>query len=170
MRHRNGMRYRKTALLCVRGLRPGKDKKRCCMEQYPHIKKPPVSEADWFNALAQLARYLRGPEGCPWDRKQTAKSFASYLQEEVEEFQEALRDSESDHIEEEFGDVLFCLLATAAAAEDEGRFSLRKALQSAHEKMIRRHEHVFGDERADSPEAAMDSWNRIKAQEKKRLK
>lgn len=140
------------------------------MEQYPHIMKIPVSEADWFEALAQLARYLRSPEGCPWDRKQNAISFSKFIHEEAEEFQEALHESESDHIEEEFGDTLFCLLATAAAAEEEGRFSMMDALKSAHEKMIRRHEHVFGDVKAEDPQAAIDSWNRIKAQERKRKK
>ncbi len=137
------------------------------MEQFPHLNKLPVNDADWFSALMKLARYLRSPEGCPWDREQTSLSFSGYLHEEVDELREALTGDENDHIEEEFGDVLFCLLATAAAAENEGRFDLLKALKSAHEKMIRRHDHVFGENKAESPEAAIDSWNRIKAQEKK---
>jgi len=66
------------------------------------------------------------------------------------------------------GDCLFTLLASTAAAEAEGRFTMEGALRRAHEKMIRRHEHVFGENKAATPQEAIDSWNRIKAEEKAR--
>jgi tetrapyrrole methylase family protein/MazG family protein len=135
---------------------------------FPHWKKVPETEQDWFQALADLARYLRSPEGCPWDRDQSSRDFAAFAREESDELVEAFDKSDNLHIEEEFGDVLFCLLGSAAAAEAEGRFSLASALQRTHEKMIRRHEHVFGENKADNPDEAMASWNRIKAEEKKR--
>ena len=133
---------------------------------YPHWKKVPETEQDWFQVLADLARYLRSPEGCPWDRDQTSRDFAAFTREEAEELIEAFEKGDNAHIEEEFGDVLFCLLATAAAAESEGRFNLPHALRRTHEKMIRRHEHVFGENRAGTAEDAIESWNRIKEQER----
>ena len=134
---------------------------------YPHWRKTPVSEQDWFKALMDLARYLRTPEGCPWDREQTAEDFAKYALGEAEELVEAFKSSGNPHIAEEFGDTFFVLLASAAAAEEEGRFSLKEALERAHEKMIRRHDHVFGETRAATPEEAIERWNAAKRKEGK---
>jgi len=137
------------------------------MKTYRHIGKIPQSEPDWFEALVGLARYLRSPEGCLWDRKQSARNFAGFAREEAAELVAAFEESDADvHIEEEWGDTLFTLLAMAAAAETEGRFTLRRALERTHEKMIRRHGHIFGEHAADTPEDVVDVWNTIKAQEK----
>ncbi len=137
------------------------------MPFYPHFSSEPKSERDWFEALTCLARYLRGPEGCPWDRVQGSAEFASFLQDETHELVEALASDDHAHAAEEFGDVFFTLLATAAAAEQEGRFNLEDALRGIHEKMVRRHEHVFGDAKADTPEEATEVWNAVKAREKR---
>lgn len=134
---------------------------------YPHLKKTQCSESDWFDALIALARYLRTPDGCPWDREQTALRFAEYAREEANELIEAFAGGAENAIEEEFGDTFFVLLASAAAAEEEGAFSLERALRLAHEKMIRRHDHVFGESKAGTPEEAIQRWNAIKAKEKK---
>jgi tetrapyrrole methylase family protein/MazG family protein len=136
------------------------------METLPHIQKTPQSEAEWFDALVGLARYLRSPDGCPWDRKQTALSFARYVQEEAAEYVQACEEGGEDHIEEEWGDVLFTLLASAAAAETQGQFRLIRALERAHEKMVRRHGHIFGGQTAETPEDVVNLWNRIKAEER----
>lgn len=133
---------------------------------YPHWTCIPNTELEWFQALANLARYLRGPEGCPWDREQTALDFAQYAKKEADEFIESLENGDNAHAEEEFGDTFFVMLAAAAAAESEGRFNLKSALERIHEKMIRRHEHVFGENKAKTPQDAIDAWNRIKAEEK----
>ena len=133
---------------------------------YPHWKCIPQNELDWFEALINLARYLRGPDGCPWDREQTALSFAKYALKEGEELIEALERGDNPHSEEEIGDTLFVLLAAVAAAEAEGRFSLGSALERVHEKMIRRHDHVFGETKAQTPEDAIAAWNRVKQDEK----
>ena len=133
---------------------------------HPHWQKTPENEKDWFEALANLARYLRGPDGCPWDRDHTAVEFAADAVEETGELIDAFAGGDPAEIQEEWGDVFFVLLATAAAAEAEGRFNLREALQKAHDKMVRRHEHVFGDTKASSPEDAINRWNQIKAKER----
>jgi len=133
---------------------------------YPHWKKRPEAEPDWFEALAELARYLRSPDGCPWDRVQTSRQFAEYAREELGELLESLDSGDNKHAEEEFGDVFFVLLSSAAAAEAEGRFCLKDALIRIHEKMVRRHDHVFGDSKAETPEDAIRIWNEMKAKEK----
>ena len=133
---------------------------------YPHWDKTPKSEADWIQALINLARYLRSPDGCPWDREQTSATLAAFVRDETHELVEAIATGDSDHIAEELGDVLFVLLVAAAAAEEEGKLVLADALHRTHEKMIRRHDHVFGESSADSPEQVIDSWRRIKEQEK----
>ncbi len=136
--------------------------------QYPHLQSTPETETEWFGALISLARFLRSPEGCPWDQKQHAIDFARFAGEETDEYVEALAKDDNDNAEEEFGDSLFVLLASMAAAEAEGRFDLRGAMARAHEKMIRRHAHVFDHEKASTPEEAVEAWNRIKAEEKAR--
>ncbi len=136
-------------------------------EIYPHLEKQPETESEWFEALIALARYLRTPEGCPWDREQGAADFARFLADEVREQVEALDSGDNLHAREEFGDVFFTLLATAAAAEEEGRFRLGDALERIHEKMIRRHEHVFGDATAETAEDVVRVWEEAKRKEKK---
>lgn len=139
---------------------------------YPHWEREhgdplvPRDERDWFEALIGLARYLRTPDGCPWDREQAATDFARFTRGEVEELEEALAGSDPAHAAEEFGDAFFCLLAVAAAAEEQGLFRLDDALRAIHEKMIRRHEHVFGEVKADTPEDAVRMWAEVKAREK----
>lgn len=133
---------------------------------HPHWRKTPENERDWFEALANLARFLRGPDGCPWDRDHSAAQFAEDAVEEGGELLEAFANGANADIEEEWGDVFFVLLASAAAAEAEGRFTLLEALEKAHNKMVRRHEHVFGDVKAASPEDAINRWNQMKARER----
>lgn len=135
------------------------------MEPLPHLPAPPASERDWHQALIDLARYLRAPGGCPWDQQQTALSFARYHVEESREYVEALEGDDAAHMREECGDALFTLLASVAAAEAEGLFTFEAMLRTAHEKMVRRHDHVFGENKARTPEEAMEAWERAKAAE-----
>lgn len=136
------------------------------MKHLPHIDKMPGTEAEWFDALVRLARFLRSPEGCPWDREHGSMDFARDAQGEATELVQALeKGSDNGHIEEEWGDTLFTVLATVAAAESEGRFTLLGALERAHEKMIRRHGHIFGGYEANSPEEVARVWDSIKEQE-----
>jgi len=136
------------------------------MTDHPHLEKTPETETDWFAALAALARYLRSPEGCPWDRERTALEFAAFCGGETDELREALESGDNHHAEEEYGDCFFTLLACMAAAEAEGRFTLESALARAHEKLVRRHDHVFRANKAATPEEAMASWQQIKEKEK----
>ncbi len=134
--------------------------------EFPHWTHTPQSEPDWFEALLNLARFLRGPGGCPWDRVQTSADFARFMKGEADELVEAMRSGDAAHAQEEFGDTLFTLLAVAAAAESEGRMNVVQALRDAHDKMIRRHEHVFGDAKAETPEDAVRIWEEVKRRER----
>ena len=137
------------------------------MSTYPHLPQQPQQESEWHQALIDLARFLRSPEGCPWDQEQDTRAFAGYACDEAVEFAEAVASGDRAHMAEECGDALFTLLASIAAAEAEGHFTYREVLETAHEKMIRRHDHVFGENRAATPEEAMAAWERVKAEEKR---
>ena len=133
---------------------------------YPHWDRKIETEADGYQALVALARYLRGPDGCPWDRRQRVEDFARFALEEANELVQACTNKKNDKIAEEWGDVFFVLLAAAIAAEQEGVFSIKDALKQAHNKMIRRHEHVFGSRKAETAEEAVARWNDSKARER----
>jgi uncharacterized protein YabN with tetrapyrrole methylase and pyrophosphatase domain len=138
------------------------------MKTNSHIEETPQTESEWMQALIALARFLRSPEGCPWDRQQTAEGFARFVHEEAGELVEAFQEEDAnDHIEEEWGDTLFTLLATLAAAETEGRFTLEQALRRTHEKMIRRHGHIFGEHTAENPDDVVEVWKQIKERERR---
>lgn len=137
------------------------------MDKNQFLNSHGSQEGEIFELLINLARYLRSPEGCPWDRKQTSSDFAKYAKEECEEFIEALEKGNVEEINEEFGDTLFILIASAVAGEAEGKMNLSEALRCAHRKMIRRHEHVFGEKKAVTEEEAWHSWHKVKEAEKK---
>ncbi|HOQ88786.1 MAG TPA: MazG nucleotide pyrophosphohydrolase domain-containing protein [Candidatus Hydrogenedentes bacterium] len=133
----------------------------------PYLNFEPGNESEWFAALCGLVRFLRSPEGCPWDREQGPVDFARYAVKETDEYIEALQQEDHNHAREEFGDALFVLLSSGIAAESRGIFRLEDALRYAHEKMVRRHDHVFGENKATTAEEAVSAWAKIKAQEKK---
>ena len=131
---------------------------------------PPVASdedalRDW-TTFRQIIATLRGPNGCPWDQKQTHESLKKYLLEEVHEFLAAV-DAEDDFaMVEELGDVLLQVFLHAQIGEDNGYFTLEEVLATVSEKMIRRHPHVFGDVTAEDAETVMVNWQEIKKQEK----
>ena len=138
------------------------------MEAQPETSKPqPEMSFDRFRALMQLIQTLRGPEGCPWDKKQTPRSIVLYLIEEIYELVEAIESDNSDDICEELGDVLFQVFFIAELFREKGRFDIVEVALRTTEKMIGRHPHVFGADRLDSTEAVRERWHKIKRHEKK---
>lgn len=123
-----------------------------------------------FGRLQSLVRVLRGPDGCPWDKKQTATSLIKYLREETEELIEAIESGKVVNICEESGDVFFILTLLAAVYDEQGLFSAEDALDVIYKKMIRRHPHVFESKKQYSEEELQQSWDKIKAEEKKQRK
>lgn len=131
---------------------------------------PPVASdeealRDW-TTFRKIIATLRGPNGCPWDQKQTHESLKKYLLEEAHEFLAAV-DAEDDFgMIEELGDVLLQVFLHAQIGEDNGYFNLEEVLASISEKMIRRHPHVFGDVYVKDAEQVVENWEEIKRAEK----
>ena len=119
-----------------------------------------------FSSLRETIRVLRGPNGCPWDRKQTHQSFKKNLIEETQELIEALDEENDEHIIEELGDVLLQVMFHAQIGEDAGLFNIDDVIRGLNEKLIRRHPHVFGDLAANNPEEAIAILNKMKKVEK----
>ena len=118
----------------------------------------------------QLARTLR--EQCPWDKEQTHRSLVTYLLEETYEVVDAinsLREGEpdsDDELVEELGDLLYQIEFHAVIAEQEGRFSMADVAQRVHDKLVRRHPHVFGDANVSGTSEVLKNWEQLKAEEK----
>ena len=119
----------------------------------------------------ELVRTLR--ERCPWDRQQTHESLTGYLLEEAHEAIEALEAlgpepsaPAIDAVCEELGDVLFQVVFHATLAAEEGWFTLADVARTVHDKLVRRHPHVFGAVEADTAEQVATNWDAIKRAEK----
>lgn len=131
----------------------------------PPVKSQEGALRDW-TTFRQIIATLRGPDGCPWDQKQTHESLKKYLLEEAHEYLAAV-DAEDDFaMIEELGDVLLQVFLHAQIGEDQGYFTLEDVLASISEKMIRRHPHVFGDVSVEDAESVVVNWEAIKAEEK----
>ncbi len=93
----------------------------------------------------KLLRYLRSPEGCPWDREQTHQSLRKNFIEEAYEALEAIDKDDPDGMREEFGDVILQVMLHSQMEEEIGAFTVYDVIQSLNEKLIFRHPHVFGE-------------------------
>jgi MazG family protein len=121
-----------------------------------------------FEALVELQTRLRAPGGCPWDRRQTHETLKTYLLEEAYEVLEAIDKADPRELSEELGDLLLQVVFHAELAREAGCFDISSVIQSIHDKLVRRHPHVFGDVKADTPEQVVKNWEQIKAEEKRR--
>lgn len=115
--------------------------------------------------LAVVAR-LRAPDGCPWDREQTHESLTRYLLEEAFEAADALRRGDDAAACDELGDVLWNVVLHATIAAERGAYDLQRVATVASDKLVRRHPHVFGDEKARESQAAYEGWEAQKRREK----
>ena len=131
----------------------------------PPVRKETLLYRD-FSWLRNVVATLRGPDGCPWDKKQTHESLKKYLLEESYEVIEAIDEGDVDHLAEELGDVLLQVLLHAQIGEDEGMFSVDDVIYYLNDKLIRRHPHVFGEEKAETAEEVAGLWNSVKEKEK----
>jgi tetrapyrrole methylase family protein / MazG family protein len=135
----------------------------------PEVGAPVASELVRF---AELVRTLR--ERCPWDREQTHASLTRYVVEETYEVVEAIAgyDPETgegvEDLEEELGDLLFQVVFHATIAAESGAFTLADVARGIHDKLHRRHPHVFGDVAADDAGSVTATWEQMKREEKGR--
>jgi tetrapyrrole methylase family protein/MazG family protein len=119
-----------------------------------------------FEDLVALQARLRAPGGCPWDREQTHHTLKTYLIEEAYEVLDAIEQGHAHELTEELGDLLLQILFHADIAREAGRFDIEGVISGIHQKMVRRHPHVFGTVKADTPEQVLKNWAQLKAQEK----
>jgi tetrapyrrole methylase family protein/MazG family protein len=125
----------------------------------------PLADLRRFDGLHEIIRRLHAPGGCPWDREQTHSSLRPHLLEETYETLEAIDSGDPGRLSEELGDLLLQVLMHAAVAEREGTFALADVTDHIGRKLIRRHPHVFGAERAESAEQVHRNWEALKKAE-----
>src|SRR5713226_1129479 len=130
-------------------------------------KQKQLTPGQWFEKLVAVQARLRAPNGCPWDREQTHQSLRTYLIEEAYEVLEALESGNDAKFVEEMGDLLLQIVFHSQIAREEGRFTVAEVIREIHDKMIRRHPHVFGKTRAKDSAEVLRNWEQIKAQERR---
>src|SRR5258708_2137902 len=126
-----------------------------------------LTPGEWFEKLVAVQARLRAPNGCPWDREQTHQSLRTYLIEEAYEVVEALESGDDAKFAEEMGDLLLQIVFHSQIAGEEGRFTVAEVIREIHDKMIRRHPHVFGKTRAKDSAKVLRNWEQIKAEERR---
>jgi tetrapyrrole methylase family protein/MazG family protein len=119
-----------------------------------------------FQELVQLMETLRGPDGCPWDRQQKLEDLKPFIIEEAYEVVDAIDRGDRDLLREEIGDLLLEAVFTARIAEENGWFSVEDSITAIHDKLVRRHPHVFGDVVAADAEAVLENWEKQKQAER----
>jgi len=126
-----------------------------------------ATPGEWFEKLVDLQARLRAPKGCPWDREQTHATLRTYLIEEAYEVLEALESGDDVKFAEEMGDLLLQIVFHSQIAREEGRFTVSDVIREIHEKMVRRHPHVFGEKRARDAAEVLKNWEQIKSEERR---
>ncbi|MDI9521227.1 MAG: nucleoside triphosphate pyrophosphohydrolase [Bacillota bacterium] len=121
-----------------------------------------------FEDLQKIMRILRSPEGCPWDREQTHETLAKYLVEEAHEALCAIMEEDWEGTAEELGDVLLQVVFHAVVGEEYGTFNMADVLASICSKLIRRHPHIFGEEKAENSAEVVQIWDQVKKTEKEK--
>jgi tetrapyrrole methylase family protein/MazG family protein len=119
-----------------------------------------------FSKLRRVIAELRGPDGCPWDKKQTHESLKKYLIEEAYELIDSIDEGDDEGMVGELGDVLLQVMLHSQIGEDEGMFTIDDVIEGITAKMIRRHPHVFGDVEVNGEEDVLVNWQKIKEDEK----
>jgi len=120
-----------------------------------------------FDELVQLMTTLRGPDGCPWDRKQTLPDLKPFVIEEAYEAVDAIDRNDRPALMEEIGDVLLEAVFMAEITREEGSFDIYDSIGAIHDKLVRRHPHVFADAVAKDAEQVLLNWEKLKSEERK---
>jgi MazG family protein len=119
-----------------------------------------------FQRFVELIARLRAPGGCPWDREQTHRSLKPMTIEEAYEVLAAIDEGDDGELAGELGDLLLQVVFHAQIATDESRFTVDDVIARVHDKMVRRHPHVFGDDPASTPGEVLRNWEALKQAER----
>lgn len=135
---------------------------------YIFVESIDITMLDMYNIndLKNLMVLLRGPDGCPWDRKQTHMSLRECVVEEAYEVVDAIEKDDVDNLVEELGDLLLQVVFHSQIASEEGYFNLEDVIAGICKKLYSRHPHVFLDELASNETEAKLNWDEIKQKEK----
>ncbi len=122
-----------------------------------------------FDELVDIISKLR--EDCPWDKEQTHESLSKHLIEEAYELLDSLaklndEDESFKNLESELGDLLLQVLLHSKIASENGYFSIVDVVDSLNKKLVKRHPHVFGDVKLDTPKEVQKQWEKIKQEDK----
>jgi MazG family protein len=120
-----------------------------------------------FDDLVKLMTTLRGPTGCPWDRKQSLPDLKPYVVEEAYEVIDAIDRDDRAALLEEIGDFLLQAVFITEITREEGTFDIQDSITAIHDKLVRRHPHVFGDVEAKDAEQVLVNWEKLKNEERK---
>ena len=123
-----------------------------------------------YQKLIKVMERLRSDRGCPWDREQTRETLKPFLIEETYEVIEAIDKKDPENLKEELGDLLFQVVFHAQIAKERGEFDIEEVLNALTDKMVRRHPHVFGKDRAGTAQQVLARWEKLKNQEEKNRK
>jgi len=116
--------------------------------------------------LQELAERLR--RDCPWDRAQTAETIVPHTVEEAYEVADAALAADDEKLVDELGDLLFQTFFLALLLEERGAGDLAAVAGAIHEKLVRRHPHVFAYGTADTPGAVKQRWEELKTEQEGR--
>lgn len=128
----------------------------------------PQSRRFTFEEFKNIIAQLRAENGCPWDRKQTHDSLRDCMLEEAYEAVDAIDNHDTENLKEELGDILLQVYMHAQISSETGEFEVEDVVDGIARKMLHRHPHVFGQAKADTPEAVLENWEAIKKKEKDR--
>lgn len=118
-----------------------------------------------YQRLLEIMIKLRSPDGCAWDRKQTPESIASNLIEEAYETSDAIISNNIEDIKEEIGDIYLVATMLSVIYQEQNAFDYSAPIKDAADKLVRRHPHVFGEAKADTPEEVLKIWQKEKEKE-----
>jgi tetrapyrrole methylase family protein/MazG family protein len=127
---------------------------------------PPLEAGSSFESFQEIVARLRAPDGCPWDREQTHRSLRTHLLEETYETLAAIDRDDMDAMQEELGDLLLQVVLQSQIAAEEGAFTINQVIKQIHDKLVRRHPHVFGELQLEGVSGVLVNWERLKEKER----
>jgi tetrapyrrole methylase family protein/MazG family protein len=147
--------------------KPASSKNRSRAAGQPAASNPRSAAGHWFQKLVAIQARLRAPGGCPWDREQSHASLRTHLLEEAYEVLEALEEKDDEKLAEELGDLLLQIIFPSGIAHEQKRFSIVEVIRLIHDKLVRRHPHVFGTKKVRDSAEVLKNWELIKAEERR---
>ena len=119
-----------------------------------------------YRDLMDVMKRLTAPDGCPWDRAQTHESIRANMIEEAYETVDAIDKGDTDNLIEELGDCLLQVVFHCDMATRDGEFTLSDVIDALVHKLVSRHTHIFGENKATDADSALGFWEQAKAKEK----